>query len=303
MNLYLSIPITVFITLSVLTAVCGAGTISIGDAISEPYENVTVSIVLSSVADYGTGTIDIEYDPSVVHVLSVTDTPQSEITASNIDNTAGTTRIAAWNHDGVSGDVFFANLTLGAVGTCRSPLNIIVGLLKDIEYSTIPVTVDNGSFTVEGPCQPESFLVRGYVSYTNGSTCNGPVVSVTNQDRNTTWQADTDASHNYYRLELISGYDIYFGETLQFNVTDGHESSLVDHFVTREDAESGGFSLNISIGKRPGDVNEDGKITPADAAIILQMVAQGKYSELADVNGDFDVTSLDALMLLQETVT
>ena len=116
------------------------------------------------------------------------------------------------------------------------------------------------------------------------------------------WQADTYADHNYYRLELISGDDIDFGETLRFNVTDGHESSLVDHFVTREDAESGGFSLNITIGKRSGDVNEDGEITPADAAIILQMAAQGEYSELADVNGDFEITSLDALMLLQETV-
>ena len=299
----LSIPITVFIALSMLTAVCAAETISIGDVISEPYENVTVSIAISGVADYGTGTINIEYDPSVVHVLSVADTPHSEITASSINNTAGITRISAWNNDGVSGDVLFANLTLGAVGTCRSPLNIIVDLLKDIGYSTIPATVDSGSFTVEGPCPPESFIVQGFISYRNGSVCNGPVVSVTNPDRNTTWQADTDASHNYYRLELISGDDIDFGETLRFNVTDGHESSLVDYFVTREDAESGGFSLNITIGKRPGDVNEDGAITPADAAIILQMAAQGAYLELADVNGNFKITSLDALMLLQETVT
>ena len=298
----LSILITVFITLSVLTAVCAAETISIGDVISEPYENVTVPIVISGVSDYGTGTINIEYDPSVVHVLSVADTPHSEITASNIDNTAGIARIAAWNNDGVSGDVFFANLTLGAVGTCRSPLNIIVDLLKDIGYSKIPVTVDNGSFTVKGPCPPESFLVHGYISYGNGSICNGPVVSITNQGRNTMWQADVDADRNYYRLELISGDDIDFGETLRFNVTDGYESSLVDHFVTREDAKSGGFSLNITIGKRSGDVNEDGEITPADAAIILQMAAQGEYSELADVNGDFEITSLDALMLLQETV-
>ena len=298
----LSIPIAVFIALSVLTAVCAAETISIGDVISEPYENVTASIVISDVADYGTGTIDIEYDPSVVHVLSVTDTPHSEITASSINNTAGITRISAWNNDGVSGDVLFANLTLGAVGTCRSPLNIIIDLLKDIGYSTIPVTVDNGSFTVEGSCQPESFLVHGYVSYRNGSVCNGPVVSVTNPGRNITWQANTDASHNYYRLELISGDDIDFGETLRFDVTDGHESSLVDHFVTREDAESGGFSLNSSIGKRPGDVNEDGEITPADAAITLQMAAQGEYLGMADVNGDCKVTSLDALMILQDAV-
>ena len=39
--------------------------------------------------------------------------------------------------------------------------------------------------------------------------------------------------------------------------------------------------------------------TPADALIALQMAVRGKYSEDADVNLDGEVTSLDALMILQ----
>ena len=48
-----------------------------------------------------------------------------------------------------------------------------------------------------------------------------------------------------------------------------------------------------------GDLNGDGQITAADAAIALQMVVSGEYNSDADVNTDNKVTSLDALMILQ----
>ena len=50
-----------------------------------------------------------------------------------------------------------------------------------------------------------------------------------------------------------------------------------------------------------GDLNHDGAITPADAAIALQMAARGEYSVDADMSGDDRVTSLDALMILQRS--
>jgi len=52
----------------------------------------------------------------------------------------------------------------------------------------------------------------------------------------------------------------------------------------------------------PGDVNGDGHLTTADAAIVLKMAVHGEYSEVADVSGDRVVTSLDALMILQAVV-
>jgi len=48
-----------------------------------------------------------------------------------------------------------------------------------------------------------------------------------------------------------------------------------------------------------GDLNGDGTLTPADAAIALAIVATGAHDNASDVNDDGVVTSLDALMILQ----
>ncbi|MEA1894126.1 MAG: NosD domain-containing protein [Euryarchaeota archaeon] len=48
-----------------------------------------------------------------------------------------------------------------------------------------------------------------------------------------------------------------------------------------------------------GDLNGDGILTPADAAIALHLAATGAHDDAADVSGDGQVTSLDALMILQ----
>ena len=48
-----------------------------------------------------------------------------------------------------------------------------------------------------------------------------------------------------------------------------------------------------------GDLNSDGYITPADAAIALRLAAAGAHDDAADVSGDGEVTSLDALMILK----
>ncbi len=48
-----------------------------------------------------------------------------------------------------------------------------------------------------------------------------------------------------------------------------------------------------------GDLNGDGTLTPADAAIALRLAATGAHDDAADVSGDGAVTSLDALMILQ----
>lgn len=57
-------------------------------------------------------------------------------------------------------------------------------------------------------------------------------------------------------------------------------------------------TLHVTTALR-GDVNHDGAITSADAAIALGMVAHGEWNADADISGDGQVTSLDALMILQ----
>ena len=51
-----------------------------------------------------------------------------------------------------------------------------------------------------------------------------------------------------------------------------------------------------------GDLNGDGELTPADAAIALRLAATGAHNDAADVSGDGQVTSLDALMIVQAAV-
>ena len=48
-----------------------------------------------------------------------------------------------------------------------------------------------------------------------------------------------------------------------------------------------------------GDLNDDGKITTADAAIALQFAASGEWCAEADVDCDGRITSLDVMMTLQ----
>ena len=53
------------------------------------------------------------------------------------------------------------------------------------------------------------------------------------------------------------------------------------------------------VGSVRGDLNHDGTLTPADAAIALELAATGGWDPAADVDGDRRITSLDALMILQ----
>ena len=175
--------------------------VSIANANANLSDTVTLPILITNIEDYGTGTINIAYDPSVVHVTDVTGSPDSTVASTNIDNTAGLVRISAWNFGGVSGDIVFADVTFDAVGFGSTPLNLTVDTLQNIAYQEVASLTVNGSFRTS----------------------------------------------------------------------------------------SGDW----------GDVNEDGQLTTADAAIVLKMAVRGEYSEKADVNEDSHVTSLDALMIVQ----
>jgi hypothetical protein len=145
-------------------------------------------------------------------------------------------------------------------------------------------------------------MIYGWGSYNNGTDCNNLAVGITNLDNNKTWTAET--SGNYYQIMLTSGTDLNASEVLRLDATDGVYSSVTNHTITNDEVKSGGlFEFNITLGLRPGDVNDDGYLTTADAAIVLTMVVSGEYSEVADVSGDRAVTSLDALMILQTVGT
>ena len=112
-----------------------------------------------------------------------------------------------------------------------------------------------------------------------------------------------------------------FITSYEWNFGDGNTSSgmLVTHSyssagtyaITLEVTDNGERTrtktINVEYGEQPtrGDVNGDGYITLADAAIVLDIAVCGSTScdaatlDAADMNGDDRVTSLDALMVMQ----
>ncbi|PXF62187.1 MAG: hypothetical protein C4B59_00835 [Candidatus Methanogaster sp.] len=129
-------------------ACAGATTVSIADATVKPGDVITLPIMIGNITDYGTGTIEIDYNSSVVHVTDVTNGPRSLVAAHNVDNTIGLVEISASNQYGVSGDIIFANVTFKAIRAGSTPLNLTVTLLGDISYNEIPATVSNGSIEI-----------------------------------------------------------------------------------------------------------------------------------------------------------
>lgn len=155
---HISRKIVMIASLLLLLAVGGvqvsaaAATVAIDDYTSATGGEITVSLMINGVKDYGVGIINITYDPVVVQVAGVSDGDDSTVTASNINNTAGIASISAWNTGGVSGDIVFANVVLKAVGSSgeSSPLNLTVAKLVDASMKSIPAGQSGGVFAISG---------------------------------------------------------------------------------------------------------------------------------------------------------
>lgn len=83
--------------------------------------------------------------------------------------------------------------------------------------------------------------------------------------------------------------------------TSGTYYVMVKHFSPLIFGPETGYNVSVIAEDIPfsGDVNRDGVITSADAAIALQIAASGGWDPSADVDGDRRITSLDALMIQQ----
>jgi hypothetical protein len=118
-------------------------------------------------------------------------------------------------------------------------------------------------------------------------------------------------------LITMLGNKMYLSVPLEFLGNDDGamniniETALISANATNPDefdrtiydrAPDTGFIL-IGSHQIAGDLNLDGKITPADARIALRIAAgSSPYDAAADVNRDRKVTSLDVLMILQAAV-
>ena len=238
------------------------------------------------------------------------DGKNSNVPLNAIDNPNGTVEYSEYRVGttvGVGNPGVLATITFQVIGDEGISALNISDYNGELLYSTtgsILTDINNGRVGIAQTQSP--FVICGYVSYDGGSDCNNPAVNVTNLNISKEWTAEKDASSNYYQLMISSCADVVAGEVLRFDAAspDGSQSSITEHTVTQGEVDAGGFEYNVTLESRPsGDVNGDGKITSADAAIALRIaVYGGGYDPVADVNDDGSVTSLDALMIAQAAV-
>ena len=140
-------------------------TVSIGKTATDSEGRCTTPVVLSSITDYGTGAITLKYDPSIVHVTDVRGSEDSTVVAWNADNEIGEAKIAAWNINGVSGNIDFATITFRASDKSGStPLTITVDELITMDKEGVQKRIDarviNGKFTDDSNSTPGFGLLQ-----------------------------------------------------------------------------------------------------------------------------------------------
>ncbi len=152
------------------------------------------------------------------------------------------------------------------------------------------------------PDVPESLNpVYGFFSFeitgiSSGESVNVPLAFPENVPAGTEyWKygpTPEDSTPHWYQIPVS---DDDGDRIIVITLTDGGigDDDLAVNGVIVDD---GGPSLPMS---KKGDLNGDGNVTPADAAIVLAIAAGGAHDNAADVSGDDRVASLDALMILQ----
>jgi len=117
-----------------------------------PNSTITIPIIVRNVENLGSGAINVIYNSSVVHVITV-ETGEGnalEVKSWNADNTEGIVRIVAWSANASkSGDVIFANIAFKSLKEGFSFLNLSVWDLTDFNCTEIDFTVKNGSILVK----------------------------------------------------------------------------------------------------------------------------------------------------------
>jgi parallel beta-helix repeat protein len=153
-------------------------------------------------------------------------------------------------------------------------------------------TVSNNSYGVYLSSSSNNCLYNNYFNNTHNAYDN----------ENNIWNITKTAGANIVGGSYLGGnyWGDYEGEDLN---DDGLGDTMLPY---NYGITNGGDHLPlIHVHSTKGDLNSDGTLTPADAAIALEIAAGGSAScdaaalAAADVSGDGCVTSLDALMILQ----
>jgi hypothetical protein len=254
--------------------------VDIGDYVVLETSSIAAPITVYGMVDYGTTTMQLEYDSSIAWVTSVDGTPDSTVSSVNINNPAGIVTLSAWNTGGVSGDVAIANVTLEARGPSGSTttLDLTVTKLQDTSYNDIPVYDDDGSFTlreseppvVGSPSSSPDVILndngRARVPGTNLSTLS---VSVTDNAGIASVTIDLTPIGGDSAAEMTHG-----GETIWSIEVNATAGANLDHCLTVNATDTSGNSntdvcIPLTVLIR-GDVVRDGDVDIVDAYYIAR---------------------------------
>ena len=178
------------------------------------------------------------------------------------------------------------------IGIIISLITLIVSI--QAVYAAPAITVEPQSFEItQSQLQPTTpFLISGHIFNEDSSDCNNPIVVITNQDNNKEWTAESIENSNFYTITLNSNVDITADEILQINATnpDGSKSKVVDHTVTRNEMDAGGFNLDITF---ETDVEDTTPPVINDVTLLTQDPHAGSWiSIVVNATDNVGVTSV-----------
>jgi hypothetical protein len=134
--------------------ICPGSLVRIGSKTLPPGESGTVSLEALGMPSPGLGafTIDVSYDPNIVHPVACDADPDDEfdIEICNMAYGPGVVRCTGISITGIEGDVVLCDITFqadGASGT-QSALTLSVDELADALGQPVPVTTEDGTITV-----------------------------------------------------------------------------------------------------------------------------------------------------------
>jgi hypothetical protein len=144
----------------------------------------------------------------------------------------------------------------------------------------------NATPTAPPPIPPTPYIKYGYVFNNDSTACNGPVVNVTNVNKNEIWPAETNASYHYYEL-ILDSFDLSATDTLEVNARDtaATQFNTTDHTVTQTELNNGGlFNFNLTL-HPPAGVND----TAWAEETVKGEVIGGNFISTHESDGDYEV--------------
>ena len=276
---------------------------------SDPYLNGSIDIPTLQVGESTTEQLTFEIthpDRYVMHFILNSSNGALDYNIARFTVTAIDTLLAFPSTDKsiyntnevVNIDVTIKNVTLNEVDFPHS-LEIIAPS-GDIISSASFTPDQNGTYIVKVKPIAEGYcVVEGETMFMVGRQSN--LVVKTNTPGNTTIITvktelggvveGADVVANGYTSKTNEKGEVTFGSFNASHLTIKAEKFGFNPVVT---------TVNISDGAQKGDIDHNDAITAADTLICLQIAAGSReYDPAADVNDDGQVTSLDALMILQ----